>query len=45
MVAPAVVFPLSCDDIALKAERENSSLETQNKLAYIVPVLQILAFK
>jgi hypothetical protein len=38
-------FLLSCDGIALKAEREKSSLETQKRLAYIVPILQTLALK
>jgi hypothetical protein len=38
-------FLLSCDGGALKVERENSSLETQKRLSYIVPTLQILAVR
>jgi hypothetical protein len=38
-------FLLSCDGIALKTERENSPLETQKRLAYIVPILQTLVGK
>jgi hypothetical protein len=38
-------FLLSCDGLALKAERENSPLETHKRLAYIVPTLQTLVGK
>jgi hypothetical protein len=36
-------FLLSCDATNLKAERENSPLETRKRLAYIVPTLQVIA--
>ncbi len=38
-------FLLSCDGLTLKAERENSLLETQKRLSYIVPTLQTLVVK
>ena len=36
-------FLLACDAAWLKIERENSPQETQKRLAYIVPTLQLLA--
>jgi hypothetical protein len=36
-------FLLGCDGTHLKTERENSPLETQKRLAYIIPTLQAIA--
>lgn len=36
-------FLLARDAIQLKAERENSPLETQKRLAYIIPTLKLIA--
>lgn len=36
-------FLLSCDATHLKIERENSAQETQKRLVYIVPTLQVIA--